>query len=310
MKNSFALICGDGIGDNLIFSIIGHHLRKDGHPVTLFSPHLHQFGSYLEPGEYRPFATNWEETLSVFDATILPYDGSARAKKILSLREKGLSLYVIYTDYLLSKCGPLLVGFDYPVDKQKTMVENVCLAMKEFFHKEISSHNCLKPLCDLSHRKNKKEVLIHPTSTKMEKNWRQNRFLHLARKLEKLHFEPTFILSAEERKAWPKEIFAPSFPNLEKLATHTYEAGFFIGNDSGPAHLASLFGIPHIVICQGRQMPLWSPGWRPPRLIQPPSWVPNIKWMRLRENRWQWWISTNRVLEDFLRLYTDCFDRK
>lgn len=106
-----------------------------------------------------------------------------------------------------------------------------------------------------------------------------------------------FILSPDERADFPN---APLFSSLEDLATTIYQSGFLIGNDSGPVHLASYYSIPHIVIAQGRQMPLWSPGWHPPQIIRPPKWVPNVKGMRLREDKWKYFISTKRVLRTFL----------
>lgn len=302
MSKTFAIVCAGGIGDALITSIAAHHLRQKGHKATVFSPHLNGFGKYLEEGEYLPYPQNWNETLNSFDAILLQHDETPKAKEIVSQRDSLPPLYVIYTNYRESKHGPLVPGFDYPVDEGKTMVENLCIAIQKLFSISASPQNCLRPLCDLSHRKHKKRVLIHPTSTKEEKNWVKKKFLKLAKKLQILDFDPVFILSPEERISWPKEINAPLFSTLEELATKIYESGFLIGNDSGPVHLASYFSIPHIVVCQGRQMPLWSAGWHPSILIKPPRWVPNVKGIRLRENKWKHFITTNRVLEAFVNL--------
>ncbi len=253
------------------------------------------FGKFLEEGDYFPV----HKELSSFDAVILQYDTTKRAKEIVKLREEGLNLYIIYTNYRLSKHGPLLKGFDYPVDEKKTMVDNVCLAIKELFGFVPSTQSSLLQKLPLAHRKYEKRVLIHPESTREDKNWLRSKFLKLAKKLEKRGFEPVFILSPEERKHWT-EANAPLFPTLEELATTVYESGFLIGNDSGPAHLASYYAIPHIIICQGRQMPLWSSGWYPPRIIRPHALVPNIKGMRLREKKWPFFIGVNRVLREFM----------
>lgn len=300
--SNVALVCADGIGDALIASIAAHNLRKEGHTVTVFSPSLQSFGRYLEEGKYLPMAKDWGSALRSFDAVLLQHDETLRAKEIVRLRDSGLPLYIIYTNYRLSKHGPLMEGFDYPVDEQKPMVENMVMAMQKLFSIQATSQNSLRPLCDLSHRKNRKRVLIHPTSTKEEKNWTKRRFLKLAKKLKILDFEPIFILSPHERPSWPQSIDAPFFANLEDLATMVYESGFLIGNDSGPAHIASYFAIPHIVICQGRQMPLWSTGWFLPKLILPPKWAPNLKGMRFREEKWKYLISTARVLQEFIDL--------
>lgn len=299
---NFAVVCADGIGDALITSMIARALRKIGHRVAVFSTHLKSFGSLLEEGEYLSMADDWEKVLAPFDAVILQHEDTLRAKQILSLRKKGLTLYVIYTNYRLSKHGPLVEHLDFPVDEQKTMVYNVGLAMRTLFHIEIDAQNCLQKKLPLPHRENTKRVLIHPTSTREDKNWRKNRFLHLSNQLERLGYEPMFILSPKERESFPKTIHAPHFANLEELAKTVYTSGFLIGNDSGPAHLASYYGIPHIVICQGRQMPLWSPGWLDPTIIRPPRWIPNLKGMRLREKKWNFFIPVSRVVRTFLNL--------
>ncbi len=295
-----AIICAAGIGDALITSIAAHHLRKKGMDAVVFSPHLQGFGRWLEEGEYLPYAEDWAEALRDFEAVLLQHDNTPRAKSILGLRAKGLPVYVFYTNYRLSKHGPLLQGFDFPFDEGLPMVENTKAGVKALFGIEAGGRSVLSPPEGLVHRKFGQRVLIHPMSTSEDKNWVRERFLGLAKKLKRRGLEPLFILSPSERDAFPEGLPAPRFPTLADLANAVYESGAFIGNDSGPAHLASYFSIPLAVICQGRQMPLWSPGWHAPRLILPPRWVPNIKGMRLRENKWKYFITTKRVLNLFL----------
>ena len=295
-----AIICAAGIGDALITSIAAHQLRKTGVEATVFSPHLQGFGRWLEEGEYLPYAEDWTDALRSFDAVLLQHDNTLRARSILELRKAGLPIYVFYTNYRLSKHGPLLQGFDFPFDETKTMVENTKTGMKTLFGIEAGGRCVLSPPVGLVHRKVDRRILIHPMSTSEDKNWLKERFFHLADKLRGRGFEPLFILSPSEKGSFPDELPAPPFATLADLADAVYESGGFIGNDSGPAHLASYLSIPLAVICQGRQMPLWSPGWHPPRLILPPRWVPNIKGMRLRENKWKYFITTKRVLNNLL----------
>lgn len=295
-----AVICAAGIGDALITSIAAHHLRKRGVEATLFSPHLQGFGRWLEKGTYVGYAEDWAEALRPFDAVLLQHDNTPRARSILGLRRAGLPVYVFYTNYRLSKHGPLSQGFDFPFDEGLPMVENTKAGMEALFGIEAGDRSVLAPPAELLHRKYRQRVLIHPMSTSEDKNWLKERFFSLARKLERQGLEPLFILSPSERGVFPDELPAPRFSTLADLADAIYESGGFIGNDSGPAHLASYLSIPLAVICQGRQMPLWSPGWHAPRLILPPRWVPNIKGMRLRENKWKYFITTKRVLNNFL----------
>ncbi len=291
-----ALVCAAGIGDALITSIAAHELRKLGHSVTVFSPHLMGFGSWLEKGDYLPYSQDWSETLRSFDSVLLQHDNTPRARSIVALRKAGLPVSIFYTNYRTSKHGPLESGFDVPFDEGKNMVENTCAALKQLFAIETRGDNVLLPPSHLTHRKHNQRVLIHPTSTSENKNWLRQRFFRLAQKLERRGFEPLFILSPKERDLWPASLNAPHYPTLADLASAIYESGAFIGNDSGPAHIASYLSIPLAVICQGRQMPLWSPGWHRPLLIRPPRWVPNIKGMRLRQEKWKYFITTKHVL--------------
>lgn len=290
-----AIVCAAGIGDALITSIAAHSLKKKDFHVAIFSPHLMHFGNWLEEGDYLPYAKDWEE-LRKFDAVLLQHDNTQRAYSIVSLREKGIPIYIFYTNYRLSKHGPLREGFDYPFNEKVAMVENTCRGLRKLFDLETDGQSVLVPPPHLVHRKYFQRVLIHPTSTSEEKNWLRSRFLTLAELLEKRGFEPCFIFSPKERGLWPKGLRAPHFETLGDLASAVYESGTFIGNDSGPAHLASYLSIPLAVICQGRQMPLWSPGWLPSFLILPPRWVPNFKGMRLREEKWKYFITTKMVL--------------
>lgn len=298
-----AIVCAEGIGDALITSIAAHALRKAGHNVTIFSPHLQSFGKFLEEGNYLPLSPNWEETLSSFDATLLQHEDSKKAKEIFLLRKKNLIIYTIYTNYRTSKHGPLLPGYDYPVDETKPMAYNICKAMRDLFNLKTNGQNSLLPTLPLIHRKYEQRILIHPMSMQEDKNWVKSKFLKLGKKLKEKGMDPLFILSPKERPFWPGTIHAPHFATLAELTETVYESGFLIGNDSGPAHLASYYSIPHIVIAQGRQMPLWSTGWYPPMIVRPARWVPNLKGMRLREKKWKHFITTRQVLKEFENLW-------
>ena len=43
----------------------------------------------------------------------------------------------------------------------------------------------------------------------------------------------------------------------------------------------------------------WRPGWLQGPLLLPPKWTPNIKGLRLRENKWQFFVPVSKVLKTF-----------
>ena len=203
------------------------------------------------------------------------------------------------TNYRPSKHGPLLDGFDYVFDDRITMVDNTCNATHALFGCHTTAHNGMTPPQSLCHRKFTRRVLIHPTSADSRKNWPKPKFLKLAHFLQELDFQPRFILSLQERDGWPQEL-TPGIQTLEDLASIIYESDYFIGNDSGPAHLASLLSIPHLIIRRyEKNATLWQTGWHRGVYLYPPRWLVNIKGFRLREEKWKHFITTKGVLNCF-----------
>ena len=292
MVSRFAVICSPGIGDALILSIASHYLKSLGHDVTTIHPHLPSFGSWLEPGSY----SSSTRDLFSFDAILLQHDNSPRAQTIAALKTRQ-PVYILYPNYRPAKHGPLRPHFDFAFDETKTMVDNVVHALTRLFGQPATKQNVLTPPSHLTHRKYPKRIAIHPTSGDTWRNWPKKKFLTLANRLEKKGFQPAFLLAPHERSDWPAQL-VPSLPTLEAFASFLYESGAFIGNNSGPGHLASCLNIPHIILGhQKRHMLQWKPGWLTGTVLLPYSWIPNFKGLRLREKYWNKLITTCRVLK-------------
>lgn len=294
-----AVIPANGIGDALVMLIAAHHLRKLGYQVTVFHPLVAGFGRWLEKGEYLNYSENWNKALSSFDAILLQHNNADLAREILSLRQSGHLIYVFYTTYRYSKHGTLFDHFDYSFDINRTMVENICLGTQALFGQPASPDNGMRPLSGLTHRKYARRVIIHPTSGSEARNWPKKKFLRLFHRLQKMGCQPIFALSPEERDGWPIHD-TPLLPTLEDLASLIYESGYFIGNESGPCHLASYLSIPHLVLARNeKHMRLWKPGWHNGIILLPPRWLPNFKGLRWREQKWKHFITTKGVLNRF-----------
>jgi ADP-heptose:LPS heptosyltransferase len=99
-------------------------------------------------------------------------------------------------------------------------------------------------------------AVIHPLAATPEKTW--PRFAELASSLD---LEPIFIggpgedLSAFSR--WRTIVGAP----ISQIAQLMRDADLFIGNDSGPAHIAAAFNIPVLVFFGPSDEEVWAP-WR------------------------------------------------
>lgn len=268
----FAVVCSPGIGDALIMHIVSHHLREAGFDVVTSTPH--RFGRWLSGYQFG----DWEDC----DAIFLQHDNTARSKAIRALDKP---VYTFYGSHLLEKHGPLRGGFDYVCDPNRTMVDNVVTCLQVLFKIKASTENGFKPFERLLHRRYKKRVALHTSSGDPFRNWPEAKFLKCAKWLESEGYEPVII---------------PRFPTLEDLVSFIYESGFFLGNDSGPGHIASNLKIPHLVIGRTeRLMRFWRPGWAAGEVVVPPRWIPNWKGLRLRETHWKTFITPNTIIKRF-----------
>ncbi|HLL89532.1 MAG TPA: glycosyltransferase family 9 protein, partial [Tepidisphaeraceae bacterium] len=110
-------------------------------------------------------------------------------------------------------------------------------------------------------------VAIHPGSGSQAKNWPIGHFVELADVLRVRGRPVRFILGEVERERWPAsdvaalsaagEIVTPADYTalLDVIAT----AAAFVGNDSGPAHLAGIVGVPTVGIYLSHKVATWRP---------------------------------------------------
>jgi ADP-heptose:LPS heptosyltransferase len=107
---------------------------------------------------------------------------------------------------------------------------------------------------------------IHPVASAPDKTWRADGFLAVAERLKGLGMEPVFIGGPADDLS-PFEAFrtlrgAP----LAEVKSLLAGAAVFVGNDSGPAHMAAAFGLPSVVVFGASNTAVWGP-WRAPAEI-------------------------------------------
>lgn len=272
-SQKIAVVCAPGLGDGLIMHIAAHNLRQMGHEIVTFNDHLENFGKWL-PGYQFAKQPSLEDTFQDFDAILLQHDNSLKSKKIKSTHPK---VYGFYGSHQVAKHGPLSL-LDYVCNPLLPMADNLSLAVTKWFGLS-SKENGLTPPSSLIHKKYPKRVAIHPGSSDPYRNWPLKRFRKVATFLQQKGYDP---------------IFCDNLPSLEDLASFLYESGAFIGNDSGPGHLASCLKIPSLIIgTSHKHLLLWRPGWLPPKVITPPRWVSRFKWT---QKRWKSFIPTRIVI--------------
>jgi heptosyltransferase-3 len=309
-----AVICSDGMGDGLLMMIASHRLFSKGYHVTTYTDSLLELKTWFPHHQFqkRPSLLALKEVLTPYDLIILQNDNSDRAFAIIDLYKRGKlkNLSVFYSHYSPSK-HPHLTSWDRVFDRSLPMADNIsCSIATVLQSKHISKNNGIVPPKELIHRKYKKRILIHPTSTVPHRTWHPHKFLKVAKTLQNQGFEITFCVSPKERKEWipliDGKFLLPEFPTLTELASYIYESDFLIGNESGTGHLASNLQLPTLIIAScNKQMDLWRPGWLLGSVVTPPRFTPNLKGCRLRTNKWQHFIPPKRVLSTFYKTQMD-----
>ncbi|HUQ93696.1 MAG TPA: glycosyltransferase family 9 protein [Bryobacteraceae bacterium] len=102
-------------------------------------------------------------------------------------------------------------------------------------------------------------AVIHALASQPGKAWPAERFLEVGAYLQShCNLDPVFIGGpGEDLKAYRKfrTLNAPLRETMSTLAG----ASLFVGNDSGPAHMAAAFGIPLVVLFATSDPVVWAP---------------------------------------------------
>jgi len=103
-------------------------------------------------------------------------------------------------------------------------------------------------------------AVLHPVASAPDKTWPASGFLAVARHFEqKWGLEPVFVGGAEDDLAPFRAYRVVTGAPLPRLKTLMARASAFVGNDSGPAHMAAAFGLPSVVIFGNSDLELWRP---------------------------------------------------
>jgi ADP-heptose:LPS heptosyltransferase len=93
-----------------------------------------------------------------------------------------------------------------------------------------------------------------------EKTWPAASFLAVATQLADSGVSPVFIGGPDDDLS-PFRQYRTLQGSLSDLKSLLATATLFVGNDSGPAHMAAAFGVPSVVIFGPSDPAIWGP-WR------------------------------------------------
>ncbi len=104
-------------------------------------------------------------------------------------------------------------------------------------------------------------AILHPFATTPAKTWPAANFLAVAEHLKQSGLEPVYIGGATD-DFFPFRAFRViSGAPLSEIKSLIAGASLYVGNDSGPAHMAAALGVPAVVIFTASDPAIWGP-WR------------------------------------------------
>jgi ADP-heptose:LPS heptosyltransferase len=295
-----------GLGDGLVFLTLLNNLKKNNIDTIFYHNNFDLTNFFDAKIKKYPEISDIDEILKKNDFIFISFDKSNPfINEIIKKSEKYFLKKVFVLNPSPTKKIKKLAFYDhFKFDRNLTVIENLKNFSKNILNlKDVTTSNNIIIPKNLTYRKNKNLIAIHPASGNKNKNLDQKYFIEIAKKLKNKNFEPIFILSPKEEKdyLWVKEnnFNLKTFNSLNELAAFIYEAAYLIGNDSGLGHLASNLNIPSISIFKNlKTAKLWRPGWGGNKIIYPNNFIPNLSFFRLRDKHWQRFISIRKIIKN------------
>jgi ADP-heptose:LPS heptosyltransferase len=127
----------------------------------------------------------------------------------------------------------------------------------------------------------KSYAVIHPVAAAPEKTWRAEGFLAVAARLREWGLEPVFIGGREDDLTPFGAFRTVSGAPLGEIKSLVSGASLFVGNDSGPAHMAAAFGVPVVALFGPSDPAIWGPWRTASEVISSPQGIGAIETARV-----------------------------
>ena len=126
-----------------------------------------------------------------------------------------------------------------------------------------------------------KYAVLHPFASSSDKCWPADRFCELARYLNLWNITPVFLAGPGRRRNAILSASASSASRWKAPRPCFSRAAFFVGNDSGPAHIAAAFGVPSVVLFGPSKPAIWGPWRTESEIIVAPEGLPSVSVSRV-----------------------------
>jgi ADP-heptose:LPS heptosyltransferase len=120
-------------------------------------------------------------------------------------------------------------------------------------------------------------AVIHATAAAPEKTWRADGFLAVAEHLRRTGLEPVFIGGARDDLSPFRAYGVMAGAPLGEIKALLAGAALFVGNDSGPAHMAAALGVPSVVVFGRSDPAIWGPWRTVSRVVRSPEGIGRVK---------------------------------
>ena len=119
-------------------------------------------------------------------------------------------------------------------------------------------------------------AILHPFATSSAKTWHGAGFLAVAQHLRQSGLEPVFIGGGADDFSPFHAFRTVSGAPLSEIKSLLAAASLFVGNDSGPAHMAAALGVPSVVIFSVSDPAIWGPWRTASEVVEAPAGVAQV----------------------------------
>lgn len=120
-------------------------------------------------------------------------------------------------------------------------------------------------------------AVIHPVAATPAKTWHAEGFLEAACHLKASGSDVIFIGGPADDLSPFRAFRTLAGAPLAEIKSLLASASVFLGNDSGPAHMAAAFGIPSVVLFAASDPAIWGPWRTPSEVIAAPAGIAQIR---------------------------------
>jgi len=135
---------------------------------------------------------------------------------------------------------------------------------------------------------NASHAVLHPFASAPDKTWRADGFLAVAEHLRQSGTDPVFVGGTGDDLSPFRAFRTVSGAPLAQIKQLLATASLFVGNDSGPAHMAAAFGLPVVAIFGASDPAIWGPWRTASEIVSAPGGIARVE--------------TGQVLEALTRL--------